>query len=108
MAKYYGKIGYAELVETAPGVIAEQITERPYYGDVVRNTRKMQGASDQLNDNVNISNELSIVSDPYALQNFHHMRYAWFMGTKWKVTSIEVQYPRLTLSLGGVFNDNAT
>lgn len=104
MAKYYGAIGYAETVETKPGVWKEQITERMYSGDLLRNTSRFQSA-DKLNDDVNISNELSIVADPYANQNFHLMRYAEFMGTKWKITDIEVQYPRLRLTLGGEYNE---
>ena len=103
MAKWFGKIGYAETVETAPGVWKEQITVRDYYGDLTRNTRRLQSA-DKVNDDLNISNELSIVSDPYAIKNFHSMRYAEFMGAKWKVSDIEVQYPRLLLTLGGVYN----
>ena len=103
MAKYYGKIGYAETVETAPGVWKEQITERNYFGDLTRITRRLQ-SSDKVNDDINISNELSIVADPYAMNNFHSMRYAEFMGTRWKVLTVEVQYPRLILSLGGLYN----
>lgn len=103
MAKYYGKIGYAETVETAPGVWKEQITERNYFGDLTRITRRLQ-SSDKVNDDINISNELSIVADPYAMNNFHSMRYAEFMGTRWKVSAVEVQYPRLILSLGGLYN----
>lgn len=103
MAKYYGLIGYAETVETAPGVWKEQITERIYYGDVIRNSRRLQ-STEHLNDDVNISNQISIVADPYAINNFHSMRYAEFMGAKWKVSDIEVQYPRLLLTLGGLYN----
>ncbi|MBF1041158.1 MAG: hypothetical protein HXK92_05865 [Lachnospiraceae bacterium] len=103
MAKFYGKIGYAENVETRPGVWRPTITEREYFGDLVRNTRRLESAS-QINDNINISNEISIVADPYAYQNFHSMRYVEFMGTKWKISSVEVQYPRLILSIGGVYN----
>jgi hypothetical protein len=103
MAKWYGVIGYAETVETTPGVWKEQVTKRNYYGDLTRNTRRLQTA-DKLNDDINISNELSIVADPYAMNNFHSMRYAEFMGTAWKITNVEVQYPRLILSLGGVWN----
>ena len=84
MAKFYGKIGYANTVETKPGVYEEQIVERSYYGDLIRNTRRLQSA-DQVNDDINISNEISIVADPYATNNFHTMRYAVFMGTKWKI-----------------------
>lgn len=103
MAKYFGKIGYAEQVETAPGVWEEQITERQYYGDVVRNIRKLESSGD-INDNINVSMEISIVADPYAIQNFHAMRYVEFMSSLWKITSVEVNYPRLILSIGGVYN----
>ena len=103
MAKFYGKIGYANTVETKPGVYEEQIVERSYYGDLIRNTRRLQSA-DQVNDNINISNEISIVADPYATNNFHTIRYAVFMGTKWKISNVEVSYPRLILTLGGVYN----
>lgn len=103
MAKFYGKIGYVNTVETKPGVYEEQIVERYYYGDLIRNTRRLQSA-DQVNDDINISNEISIVADPYATNNFHTMRYAVFMGTKWKISNVEVSYPRLILTLGGVYN----
>ena len=104
MAKYSGKIGYIETVETAPGVWTEEVTEKPVYGDVTRNTRRWASSSEQLNDNLNIDNQISIVANPYAMQNFHVMRYIWFMGTKWKINNVEVQYPRLILSIGGVYN----
>lgn len=103
MAKWYGKIGYAETAETTPGVWTDQTVEREYFGDLIRNTRRLQTA-DKVNDDITISNELSIVADPYAINNFHSMRYAEFLGTKWKITNIEVQYPRLLLTLGGVDN----
>lgn len=101
--KWFGTVGYANTVETKPGVWKDNIVEREYFGDMTRNTRRLQSA-EQLNDNIDISNEISIVSDPYANKNFHSMRYATYMGTKWKITSVEVQYPRLILSLGGVWN----
>ena len=107
MAKWYGEIGFAETVETKPGVWVEQITKRNYYGDVTRDSRRLQTA-DKLNDNVNISNQISIISDPYANENFHSMRYAIYMGTRWKITDIEVQYPRLNLTLGGVWNGESS
>ena len=89
--------------ETAPGVWEPSIIERPYYGDLIKNTRRLQ-STDKVNDDINISNEVSIVADPYAMTNFHTMRYVQFMGAKWKITNVEVQYPRLILSLGGLYN----
>ena len=103
MAKYYGQIGFAESVESSPGVHVEKIVDRNYYGELVRNSRRLQSAN-QLNDNINISNEISIVADPYADKNFHMMRYIEFMGTKWKISNVEVQPPRLILTVGGVWN----
>lgn len=103
MNKFYGKIGYAITKETTPGVWVEQIVERSYYGDVIRNIRRLQ-SSENLNDDINVSNEISIVADAFANQNFHSMRYVEYMGTKWKVSSIEVKHPRLILSIGGVYN----
>lgn len=103
MAKFFGKIGYATTVETKPGVWVEKITERNYYGDIVRNTRRLQSA-DQLNDNINVANEISIVADPFAYQNFYSMRYVEFMGARWKISNVEVQHPRLILTVGGLYN----
>ena len=86
-----------------PNQREEQIIEREYRGDLIRNTRRMQTA-ESLNDDINISNEISIVADPYANQNFHSMRYVEFMGAKWKISNVDVQYPRLILSIGGIYN----
>lgn len=103
MAKFYGVIGFVTTEETTPGVWTEQITERFYYGDLVRNTRRLQ-SSDTVNDSIDISNEIGIVADPFARENFHAMRYVKFMGAAWKVSSVEVQYPRLILTVGGLYN----
>ena len=103
MAKYYGNIGYINTVEVEPGIWEEQIVERPYYGDLTRNTSRYQ-TSGGVNDDINVSNNISIVADPYANENFQHMRYAEFMGAKWKITNVEIQYPRIILTIGGVYN----
>lgn len=103
MAKFYGKIGFIETQETSPGVWTEAVVERNYYGDLLRNTRRLD-SSEYLNDNLSISNQISIVADPYAYENFHSIKYAEFMNAKWKVSSVDVQYPRLILDLGGVYN----
>ncbi len=103
MAKFYGVIGYAITEETEPGIYEERIVEKEHFGDVVRNTRRLSNAA-KVNDDITISNQISIVADPFAYNNFHSMRYVSFMGSKWKVTEVEVQYPRLILTLGGVYN----
>lgn len=107
MGKFYGAIGYASNVDVGPGIWDDDITVRNYSGDVIRNTRQYQ-SSDTLNDNLNISNEISIVADPFAYENFHSMKYVEFMGVKWKISNVEVQYPRLILTIGGVYNEQPT
>ena len=106
MAKWFGEIGFGETSETSPGVWTETVTSRKYYGDLIRNSRRLQSSSEKVNDDLNISNQLSIVAVPYATKNFHMMRYATVMNAKWKITDVEVQYPRLILTLGGVYNEH--
>lgn len=103
MARWYGIIGYAELVETQPGIWDEEITEREYTGDSYRNTRLLQSSGD-VNDNINVANQISFVADPYATNHFHWIRYVDYMGARWKVTNIEVQHPRLILTIGGLYH----
>lgn len=101
--KWHGVIGYCDTIETEPGIWEEVSFEREYYGEIIRNTRQLQSAN-QVNDNINISNLISVIADPYAYKSFHSMRYVEFMGNKWKVTNVEVQYPRLILTIGGLYN----
>lgn len=103
MAKYYGQVGYEETTETRPGIFTPSITERNYYGDVLRNARRLE-SGEKINDDVVVNNSLSIVADPYAYQHFFAIRYIRWMGTLWKVTNVEVQSPRLILTIGGVYN----
>ena len=103
MAKWYGKVGFATTVETEPGIWKNKIVEESYFCDLLSNFRKLQN-SGEVNDDVNIANKISMVADPFAVNNFHAIRYAEYLGTNWKVTDVEVQYPRLILSLGGVYN----
>lgn len=103
MSKFSGKIGYGITAETSPGVWVPTIIEKDFVGDLIKNTRQLE-RSDGVNDNINISNQISIVADPYAIENFHLIKYAKFMGVAWIVKSVEVQYPRLLLTLGGEYN----
>ena len=104
MAKYFGTVGYAEQnVETRPGVYEDVIVERKYYGDVLRNTRKLSETA-YLNNDITVNNSISIVADAYATENFFKMKYITWAGTLWVIADAEVQAPRLILRLGGVYN----
>ena len=108
MARFFGKVGFATVSEIRPGVWEDTIVERPYYGDIVRNSRRHESGQDKVLDDINISNEFSIVADAYANENFHNIKYVEYMGTKWKVSTITVERPRLILSAGGVYNGPQT
>lgn len=103
MAKFFGEVGYAASVESAPGVWIEQITEVSYYGDVVRNSRRVQDST-VVNDDITVQNSISIVADAYANENFMAIRYVRWAGALWTITEVEQQIPRLLLRLGGVYN----
>jgi hypothetical protein len=105
MAKFFGPIGYGETLETEPGsgVWADHIVEYEYYGDVIRNTRKLQ-EGESLNQDLSVGNSISIVADAYANEHFFAIRYIKWAGTLWTVSDVEVQSPRLLLRLGGVYN----
>lgn len=105
MARFHGEVGYGEPTETpaGSGVWVDQITEFPYFGDVIRNTRKLE-SGEGLNNDISVGNSISIVADEYAIDHFFKIKYVRWAGVLWTVTSVEVQSPRLILSLGSVYN----
>lgn len=103
MARFHGRVGYGETLETSPGVFTDSITERSYFGDVVRNSRKLS-EGEHLNKDLSVGNSISIVADAYANENFVAIRYVEWVGKLWTVSDVEVQAPRLLLRLGEVYN----
>lgn len=101
--RFSGKIGFGHSTQVAPGVWKDVITEKPYFGDVVRNSRQLR-EGDKLNDDISVGNSISVVADAYANENFFAMRYVEWAGALWKVDNVDVQRPRLLLRLGGVYN----
>ena len=103
MARFSGKIGYIEHVETSPSVWTEKVTERQYYGDLTRNVRKW-GSGDGVNDNITFNQTISVVADPYLYDHAEHLRYVIFRGTKWKIKDFEINRPRVIISIGEVYH----
>lgn len=103
MRKWHGYIGYATDVETYPGVWEAQITEREYFGDVIKNRTNVQQQS-AINATLTLTNNISMVADPYAHENFHAIRYVTYMGKKWTVSGIELEHPRIILTIGALYN----
>ena len=103
MAKFKGAIGYVSQVETAPGVWEDLVTEKNYRGDVVLSQQRWQ-SSEQLNDNLNLDNSISIIADNYAYVNLGYIKYIVWHGQKWKVQSLAINRPRIVLQIGGLYN----
>ena len=109
MAKFYGQLGFVRTVEEPEdsGIWIEKATERDYYGDVNRVSRRWESGQ-KVNDDITVNNEISILYDPFVSQNIPLLRYVVWNGVKWKVSSVEVDYPRLKLSVGGIYNGEQT
>lgn len=104
MAKFFTKLGIAKgQYESQPGVFSELVEEFPCTGYVLRDSSRYDTPS-KINDDLIVGNQLSVLADPYAYENFHSIRWIDWMGSRWKVTSVEVNYPRLILGLGGLYN----
>lgn len=107
MAKWYGKVGYVMNEEIEPGIWNPKPTEKPYPGELLSNMNQWMNSGD-VNDSFKVANKISIIADPFAHQNFQHIRYAEFMGAMWEVSTAEVAYPRIILTLGGLYNGEQT
>lgn len=105
MARFSGKIGYATTSETSPGVWTESMIERQYYGDIVKHFRKWSTPpGGGINDNLVFSQDVSVLADPYLFDNLNNMRYVVYRGIPWKIESINIDRPRVTITLGGEWN----
>lgn len=103
MAKFYGKVGFGTDVEVKPGSWSPEIQERFYYGDVNRRSYRWE-RREEINKNFVVDQDISIVADEFAIEHFHEIKYVIWNGVAWEVSSIDPAFPRLNLSLGGVYN----
>ena len=104
MAKCFGKIVYLIEEETSPGIWKPSEKSRDFYGDLISNGRRRTSNESSINDDIVMSNSISIIADPFAIENCARIAYVMFRGNAWKVTSVDIQYPRLILTLGGTYN----
>lgn len=102
--RYYGKVGYFDTVEVKPGLFENQMIYKSYKGDVLRNYKRNQDT--KVNSDVSVTNSISIVADPYAQTHFFNIKCVEWQGAFWKVSSVEVQYPRLILEIGGLYDED--
>lgn len=103
MTKFFGEIGFTKTVEKAPGVFVDFTTSREYYGDIERQSRRWE-PGENVNDDLVINNYVSILADDFAMENIGSMKWVLIQGSKWKIQSVEMMYPRIKITLGGVWN----
>lgn len=102
--KFSGKIGFwLGDKEVRPSIWNPEIEERPYKGDIIKNTRRFQNGESQ-NDDLVVSNRISILSDLYLRKNWSSIKYVIWNDVRLKVTSIDISYPRVILDIGGVYH----
>lgn len=107
MARWYGEVGFVETVEVEPGVWEPADTVRDYFGDVLSNVRRWDQKQDSSNDDLSLNNRISIVADAFAMEHLAAIKWVEFMGAKWKVSTATIAFPRIELSIGGVYNAEA-
>lgn len=107
MARFYGYVGFIETVDDGTGIWEQKETIRPYYGDVGNDVRRWNTQQQSVNDNLQLNNNISILADEFAYQNLSAMKWVEWNGVKWRITSAEVNFPRITLHFGGVWNGPA-
>jgi len=106
--RFFGKIGFEETRETIPGIWEPTVVYKEYIGDVNRNQRRWQEQQNSINDNINVSNEISVLADDYMLKNLGSMKCVEYGGSKWKISWINLQYPRVILTLGDTYNEGVS
>lgn len=101
--KYCGNIGFAMTVERDPGIWVDTIVEKRCFGDVIKNSRRWE-TGDKVNDDLQVNNQISIVADSFCQAHLFQMKYITWFGTAWKVSTVDIAYPRIIITLGGVWN----
>ena len=103
MSRFYGKIGYVTSNESESGVWNNIPEEREYYGEITNISKRWQ-TNENLNDDIRLEQNVSIVADAYAWENYFKIRYVIIDGVAWRVTNVTVSRPRLILYIGGIYN----
>lgn len=108
MGRWCGIVAYTMQTEIEPGIwSASEIVERHYKGDVHSAWRSKHQSSSEVNDGIRLTNEISIIADPFISQNIGYITYVTMNGQRWKVEDVRWDpdlHNRLILSVGGVYN----
>lgn len=98
MARFAGLVGYVTQGESVPGVWSPVENPKQMRGDVIRQSSTSQ------NGDISLNHRVSLLGDAYAFSNYYNIKWVEVMGVKWAVTSVEIQRPRIIVTLGGLWN----
>lgn len=104
--KWYDEIAFSNQVETEPDVWEEQVVKKKFMGDLLK-VHKSNDQSSDINVDISVNNQLSVVMTPFLQNNFQKILYVQFFGAKWTVGTVEVQYPRLLLTFGKLYKEES-
>lgn len=109
MSKYTGLVGYVTQEETVPGVWSPVENSRPMKGDIIKQSASSQhdyrdSTGNKVNSDISLGHRVSLLGDSYAFNNYVHLKWIQIDGTKWIISSVELQRPRLMINVGGVYN----
>lgn len=101
--RYSGKFGFAVPTETVPGVWKDVVTERDYIGDVVQRTETFSVA-DSVIPQYRTTTSISVLCDGVLKESYKGLRYVEYMGENWVAASVVMQWPRIIVYIGEVYN----
>ena len=88
--------------ETEEGVWLEDKIEISIKG-TIRSLYVRNDNNSSVNSNLRLTNEVSILLNSKISTYLETLKYVVWKGSKWEVQSIGVNYPRLTINLGGLY-----
>lgn len=103
MAKFTGLVGYVTQEEKVPGVWSPVSNPKTMKGDIIRQSSNNQNG-DKVNDDITLGHRVSLIGDAYAFNNYFSLKWIELNGHKWEITSVELQRPRLIVTVGGLWN----
>lgn len=103
MARFAGLVGYVTQEEKVPDVWSPTENPRVMKGDIIRQSSSVQN-DNKVNSDISLGHRISLIGDAYAFDNYYNIKWVNIDGYKWEVISVEIQRPRIIVSLGGKYN----